>query len=176
MDILILMKLVRKAVVILDKFISELKELMEKHNIQGDVNIREISVSPRASFFDKNENIWESSEYWFEKLNMNKKGWLLNDYSLQTEFKISDVDFVEEVVDEILEYYEDTLQEDEADEIKDGTLQEFLNRFDNHSTETMEKIQEEIDNKDFYELEEHLNALYGVEYPEETFNDIEVLA
>lgn len=162
---------------------KDLQKVLKKHGL----NIQYISIDNQKisnDFYELNRNIWDSSEYWFEKLEVNKINWLLSDYGksdIQLDFNIGDHKLIHEAVLDIL--YDQPEITDEIVETKFGDFEEttlndlkmFLSEkvFD----QILDKIIESISDEDWFStIEEHLKDWFDIGYPDETFNEMEALA
>lgn len=152
-----------------DKFIAGIKDLMRRHGISGGVETRDIRT--RDDFFSESRVMYDSSECWYERVWVNKKAWLESKYELRTDFPVGDVDFVSDIVAEWADDHGIPKDVDfdgmTLDQIKEQCPEEF--------DDLMERIKDEIDDRDYHALEDDLKPLYGVEYPDDEFNELEAL-
>lgn len=169
-----------KDIDIYDRFIKQIKSFAEGLGI--DTHIEREDIQYEDGFYEKNDRIFNSSDDWFEDIDVDFNAWLKHDYELQTDFKLNEVSWVEDIANEILkdEYIKtwETLQE----EVELGEL--TLDEIETH--EKVKKIyqplivaiKEAMDDKNFYDFrnDDELKPLFGIEYPDEEFNDLDVLA
>jgi hypothetical protein len=155
-------------------FIKELEALSKKQK-DLNVHIEEQNFRTCDSFFNTNDHIFDSSERWFENVSIDRTKWLKHWHpTIQTDFDITEVPWVEDIVNE---FYED---EDVSKVLPDEkfTLDNIKahKEFGKTYQELMDRIYNELEDKDYNELEEHMEQLYGIGCPEEAFNEIEALA
>jgi len=145
---------------------NDLLSVLERHGYKGDYRIKVNDKRIKDGFFSENRNIYDSSEYWFEDVWVNKTKWLFNDYEIREDFELQEVDFIDSLIWNSIEDL------DEIEEILQKTLADIKTEY----PQLYSKIIDEIKAKDYYDLESYLDVIFGINYPEETFNEIEKLS
>jgi hypothetical protein len=166
---------------------KDLKDALKKHGL--DIlyfNIDHEKIS--NDFFTTNNNIFDSSEFWFENVEVDKINWLLSEYgtgNITLDFPIGDhiliidavintlssdlvrnkINFKDEDVENKYNDFEETTLEDLKEELPESIFNSIL-----------ENILYYISQQDFYEIEQYLSIWFDECYPDETFNEIETLA
>lgn len=166
---------------------KDLRETLQKHGL----NIQYLSIDHEKisnNFFTTNNNIFNSSEYWFEEIEVNRINWLLSDYGtkdIQLDFVIGDYELVYNAVHAVLNEYTSSPDSNLTDELIESNFGDFeetkledLKAFlsERIFNEILENIIYRISEEYMSNIEEHLGAWFGIDYPDETFNDIEALA
>lgn len=164
-----------------DDFISKVEELGNEMFVINSITRSDVRI--KDNFFSKNSNIYDSSEFWYEDVHVDKMQWLLNDYTLNTDFPIEEVSWLEDIVNEHLgdkinrHISDGELDEDfDIGELSLDALKEHphLGRY---YDDTIEWIYYELRSyKSFHEIADELSKPFGIEYPDEVFNEIEALA
>lgn len=171
-----------------EKLIEGIETQMDKLGIGGNVIVNEINTYD--GFFNKVKNVYDSSEYWFEKIWVDKKKWFMHDYCLTPADSLSLNTFLKWWDDDIRAIVEYFYQPDKNDynivvdddgsifEIYAMTLKEINELNSALYEEIVEFIMYEVKEMDFYELKEKgiLAEVYDINWPEETFNEYEMLA
>lgn len=137
----------------IEAFVDGVKKLAEQNGMGAIVEVK--TVRTYDSFYDKNDNIFDSSDYWYEDIEVDLKGLLMTDYELRTDFALADIDFI----------YDLALELDE-DMNPDTTLDQLKASFPNDFNNLMKQIVEEIKSMDIYDLEDNMEALFGVSIAE----------
>jgi hypothetical protein len=172
---------------------KDLQETLKKYGL----DIQHVSIDHEKisnDFYTTNANIWDSSECWFDNLEVNKTNWLLSEYgknSIQLEFNIGDYELIYNAVLRILHAHTEHSEyvttnkihitneiiEAEFGDFEETTLKSLKTYLpENIFDEILEEIIYAISNENFHSIEENLYVWFGIEYPEETFNEFEALA
>lgn len=166
---------------------KELRETLHKHGL--DIQYMSIDHEKIANdFFTANNGIWDSSEYWLEDLQINKINWLLSDYGkkdLQLNFVIGDYEPMYNAVYHILKSYMNDPESNLTNEVIESEFGDFekttledLKAYLSEKifNEILDEIIESIAGEEFSRIEEYLPVWFDIQYPEETFNELEALS
>jgi len=154
-----------------NKLSGEIKELLRTYGLESVITIKEVNT--RNDFYDKNETIWdqiENNESGFDLVEINKIKWLLSEYKLRTDFCIGDVDFIYDLIcDLVSEAFSDCLEESTLND-----LEEVL--APNEYQEIYNEILNKIEELDFDDIEDILEPLFGISYPDEELDPYDALS
>lgn len=174
-----------------DKFISfnqAIEKLMELLNIHGSIKIQDKYT--RDGFFDSHRDIYDSSEYWYENIYVNKKNWFIYKYGIEPPGHQKLYILTEWWEDEVKDIVENYFVHNEDDwyfvtdangnefELYQMTFDEIETKYPDLYQDILELIEDQIDLLTFWDLENEgiLSELYEIQYPEEEFDEIEMLA
>jgi len=159
------------------KFIEGTKELAEKQGIE--INVKRIDIRQSNDYYNKNRNIFDSSECWFEEIEVDKTAWLLHDYGKEDINLDLPADDVPDISNLIIDYYDDDeryFDDDDFDiselDLRDVKKQLGAKKFNMILDDIMEWVADE----GYYNVERHLSDLFNITCPEEEFNEIDPLA
>ena len=154
---------------------KDLQEVLQKHGL----NIQYMNIDHERianDFYTINKNIWDSGECWFEDLQVNKIGWLLSMYGkddLQLDFDIESYELIQNAVKTVLDnnkLFDIDIESKTLGQIKEDVSDDIFNNI-------LEVIIEYISEEDYFSnIEENLKDWFGIEYPDEEFNEMEALA
>jgi len=163
-----------------------IQSMLDNNNIKAHVEVRNIRI--RDNFYSTNDNIYDLISERPDDIWVDKKKWLLREYELNTDFKIGDVPFIyDEVVDwevdcKLIKKDSNELVGNEGndyelaeEQFEDLTLDELSEMYPEHYPYLIERINDAIEEADYWDLEPYLSELFGIDYPEEELNELEAL-
>ncbi|MFW6016244.1 MAG: hypothetical protein ACOCRK_07370 [bacterium] len=174
----------------INTFVKLITKLKNYQGISGRVDVSNINY--REGYFNTNSNIYNSSDYWFEDIYIDKKAWFMkrNGIIPDGNVKINILrEWWEDQVNEIVSnyftisdwdsyYVYSGNNEDNGFELFSYTFDELEEEYPQIYDDIIEMIEWEVDKLDFWDLENEgiLQELYDIRWPEETFNEYEMLA
>jgi hypothetical protein len=164
------------------KLRKKITRLMKKAGYDINyIDINNYKTTSRNEFFDKHSDIWDRCFNMYdgnEVVEINKINWLLNEYSLKENFPLSITSWVEEILYRYADEHIEELKKNNPDfDESQLTLNMLREDFPEEIYRNVyEDIMYEIENgMEFYDIEDLLTEMFGVDYPDEQFNEAEAL-
>jgi len=164
-----------------EEFVKKVEELSKEMLVMCDVSTRQIRT--RDDFFNTNEGIFDSGDYWEEGVEVDRMKWLLHDYELLTDFEIDEVPWLYKDVayildDKIEELIEEGMLVEDFD-LSSLTLDDIKNSpaLGEYYDEVIEWIDYDLKScLNFFEVESSLKTSFGIQDTDNAFNEIAAMA
>ena len=164
-----------------EKFAEISKELGKNMNLNVEVDI--INKRTRNNFFNKHKNIYNQFDVSnINNIHVDKKTWFYKAYGLKAfdDVQLNQLEeFWEDDIFDLIETFDtENYFADYEFELLNMELSEIKERYPEFYDTLMSIIEADIEDMDFYDLVfwDILREIYGIHYPDEVFNEFEILA
>lgn len=160
------------------RLLADIEEVLQRHGLSGVVNIAQVRIMD--NWWKENDNIYESHEEWFEDVFVDKKAWLQYRYRPLDDFKPGEVNVLADAIEDWLENRDedDTKVDSLRKKLLKLNMKEIQKKYPDLHDHLTETLQEFLEESDWEEIVESgiLPAVYGINCPDEEFNELEALS